>query len=227
MPRRIWAGAGVGAAVFSVHFAMTFLFVAPLNPVSLDHNNLVNHYMAPLFQQNWQLFAPNPVNEERGLLVRARVRRADGAITETAFHDFTSPLITDLHATRLFPPRKSRMVSNTMQLLGFRDPIADRLRRRIDDLRADELIDGAGAPGDDAAREPLPLSPSEQHVYRTAVEVLRSVATEAARERWGDGVVEIQVRIVVHQFPPFSRRGDDPGVGELVVQDVEWMRAAS
>lgn len=206
---------------------MTGLFVAPVNPISLDLHPQVNSYIAPLFQQNWQLFAPTPVNEERGFLVRARVSESNGEIRTTEFYDFTSPLVNEIHARRLFPPRKPRMVSNTMQLLGFKDPIADRLRKYVEDLSVEQLAEGNTTLQVTEEHRPLPLTPSEAQVYRTGVETVRLVASKAAHDRWGDNIIEIQVRIVVNEFPPFSQRGANNVVGEVTIQDLGWLEAAT
>lgn len=212
------------ALFFLFHFTMTFLYVAPINPISLDLNSQVNRYMLPVFQQNWRLFAPNPVSEERGLLVRARLKQVNGNIIETEFYDFTSPIVEEIHSTRLFPPRRTRLVASIFQFLGFRDPIADRLRSRIDELRVEELTDSNTDIGE-REFEPLPVTVGEEIAYSIAVELMRSVASEAAKNQWGDGVVEIQVRIVVNEFPPFSDRYSKERVGQLVVQDMEWLGA--
>ena len=204
---------------------MTILYIAPINPISLDLNPQISYYMEPLFQQNWRLFAPNPVSEERGLLVRARIKQADGNILETGFHDFTSPLIQDIHSIRLFPPRRTRLVSSIFQFLGFRDPIADRLRSRIDEIRIGEFTDeNANIREDDF--EPLPLTAGEESARFTAIELMRTVGTKAAKDEWGGNIIEIQIRIVVNEFPPFSNRYSGEQVGQLVVQDLEWIEAA-
>lgn len=204
---------------------MTFLYVAPINPISLDLNAQIAYYMEPLFQQNWRLFAPDPISEERGLLVRARIKQGDGNILETEFYDFTSPLIEDIHSVRLFPPRRTRLVTSIFQFLGFQDPIADRLRSRIDALRIEEFIDEDGniREGD---FESLPLTAGEEAANLTAIELMQKVATEAAKDRWKGDIVEIQIRIAVNEFPPFSERYSGERVGQLVVQDLEWSEAA-
>lgn len=204
---------------------MTFLYVAPINPISLDLNAQIAYYMEPLFQQNWRLFAPDPISEERGLLVRARIKQGDGNILETEFYDFTSPLIEEIHSVRLFPPRRTRLVTSIFQFLGFQDPIADRLRSRIDALRIEEFIDEDGniREGD---FESLPLTAGEEAANLTAIELMQKVATEAAKDRWKGDIVEIQIRIVVNEFPPFSERYSGERVGQLVVQDLEWSEAA-
>lgn len=225
MSAKLWGAVTLCALAFLFHFTMTFLYVAPINPISLDLNAQISYYMEPLFQQNWRLFAPNPVSEERGMLVRARIKQVDGNILETEFYDFTSPLVEDIHSVRLFPPRRTRLVASIFQFLGFHDPIADRLRSRIDSLRIEEFIDKDGNIREEDF-ESLPLTAGEEAANLTAIELMQKVATEAAKDQWKGDILEIQIRIVVNQFPPFSERHSGERVGQLVVQDLEWIEAA-
>lgn len=52
--------------VTMAHMVMSFLFVAPSNAISQRYAHLVNMWIYPWFEQNWAMFAPNPVswNEE-------------------------------------------------------------------------------------------------------------------------------------------------------------------
>lgn len=60
--------------VVAVHLSATFLYNAPTNPVSQKYAGPLKSWMTPVFSQNWQLFAPNPLSEQidvqaRGSLV--------------------------------------------------------------------------------------------------------------------------------------------------------------
>lgn len=200
---------------------MTVLHVAPINPVSVSLNPAVNAYMLPVFQQNWQLFAPEPINAENGILVRAQLPAQNGSDTITEFHDLTSPMIQAIHSTRLFPPRRTRLITNVQQLLSFRDPLAHRFRETLSpdgDLNEDELIL--------AQLRVLPLTPGEEATHELAIEMLRNMATRAATSKWSDDITHIQVRLTTNYFPPFSERNTGERIGELTIIDSEWMPVA-
>jgi Family of unknown function (DUF5819) len=75
--------AGTAAAVVAVlggHLAATFLYNAPANPVSQHYAKQIQWWMEPLFDQNWRLFAPNPISENVTVQARASLS-ADGAVT--------------------------------------------------------------------------------------------------------------------------------------------------
>lgn len=201
---------------------MIVLHVAPVNPVTLDLQPVVSGYTVPLFQQNWRLFAPEPISVEHGILVRARVKDEDGNEKVTAFYDVTSPVIHTIHSNRVFPPRHTRLITTINQLLGYRDPVAQRYREaQLADLALpdQELLD--------ARLDVLPLTPGEEATHELAIEMLRTVASEAARSQWGDGVTHIEVRFATNQFPPFSERGSGEDIGELHTSDSGWLGVAN
>jgi hypothetical protein len=66
--------------VLGAHLAATFLYNAPLNPVSQRYAKQVNWWMEPLFDQNWRLFAPNPISVNVSVEARARLN-LDGTVT--------------------------------------------------------------------------------------------------------------------------------------------------
>lgn len=53
-----------------LHFALTLLYVFPLNPVKMELGFLANLTIGTYFPQNWSLFAPTPVQSTQVLLVR-------------------------------------------------------------------------------------------------------------------------------------------------------------
>ncbi|MBB1245391.1 hypothetical protein GL263_17730 [Streptomyces durbertensis] len=60
-----------------VHLGMVFLHVAPSNAISRQHGKLVDQWIYPEFEQNWKLFAPNPL--QQNVAVHARVETRDGS----------------------------------------------------------------------------------------------------------------------------------------------------
>ena len=59
------------AAVAVFHLTMTFLINAPSNTVSDKFSLTINKWIYPWFDQNWRLFAPNPLSEN--VTIEARV----------------------------------------------------------------------------------------------------------------------------------------------------------
>ncbi|MFF9013278.1 DUF5819 family protein [Streptomyces sp. NPDC014870] len=75
-----------GVAVFAcVHLAMVFLHVAPSNTLTKQNGEAVDEWVYPEFEQNWKLFAPNPLQQNIAVEVRAEVEGADGAERTTGW----------------------------------------------------------------------------------------------------------------------------------------------
>ncbi len=61
--------------------AMVFLHVAPSNTLTKQHGKTIDRWIYPEFEQNWKLFAPNPLQQNIAVHVRADVVGADGRRT--------------------------------------------------------------------------------------------------------------------------------------------------
>ncbi|GAB2469836.1 DUF5819 family protein [Streptomyces incanus] len=81
---------GIVAAVVCVHIGMTFLHVAPANTVSKGHAEAIEDWIYPEFEQNWKLFAPNPLQQNISVQVRAEVLTPDGGVRTTGWYDLSA-----------------------------------------------------------------------------------------------------------------------------------------
>ncbi|MFZ4272744.1 DUF5819 family protein [Streptomyces arboris] len=127
--------------------AMVFLHVAPSNTLTKQHGKTVDDWIYPEFEQNWKLFAPNPLQQNIAVHVRAEVAGADGRRTT----DWISLTDADADAIRgsLFP---SHVNQNELRRgwdfyvnshddrnkpNGLRGDLSERYLRRIAMLRLD------------------------------------------------------------------------------------------
>lgn len=87
-------GAALALAVIavaaSVHLVMVFLHVAPANTVTREHAAVIDDWIYPEFEQNWKLFAPNPLQQNIDVEVRAEVSTADGGERTTGWYDLSA-----------------------------------------------------------------------------------------------------------------------------------------
>lgn len=67
------------AVVLSVFVGMLFLTVAPSNVLSKQHASAISAVVEPEFSQQWQVFAPDPLQANLQLEVRARLTGRAGA----------------------------------------------------------------------------------------------------------------------------------------------------
>lgn len=98
LPARIAVAVTVGAVAVGalLHLGMVFLHVAPSNTLSTQHATAVREYIYPEFEQNWKLFAPDPVQQNNHVQARAEVRKPDGTTQTTGWVDLTAADIADM-----------------------------------------------------------------------------------------------------------------------------------
>ncbi len=213
--------------LFTVHFAMTFVYNQPLNPVKLRVGDTVASWMHPYFAQNWNLFAPKPINENRGMLVRARVRGADRRVRVTSFYDMTTPANRDAQERRWWPSRRSRLVSGTLQMLTYEDPVALTIKETRTRLLRERGRRARTTSGPDGQVEQglagIPPTSAERDYRRRAMILAERLASLEATRQFGDGVEAVQVRVVRHAFPRFSRRDLSDDTGKVTFEDLPWM----
>ncbi|ACU70407.1 conserved hypothetical protein [Catenulispora acidiphila DSM 44928] len=76
-PRPWWSRALLGVSVLGIsllalyHLSITFLTNSPTNTVSTKFATPISKWVYPWFEQNWRLFAPNPMSQN--FTVEARV----------------------------------------------------------------------------------------------------------------------------------------------------------
>lgn len=84
--------AAIALAVMGVlacgHIAVIFLHVAPSNTLTKQHGAVVDDWVYPEFEQNWKLFAPNPLQQNVAVQVRAEVA-GDGGRSTTRWIDLS------------------------------------------------------------------------------------------------------------------------------------------
>ncbi|MGW6781158.1 MULTISPECIES: DUF5819 family protein [unclassified Streptomyces] len=91
-PYRIVAALALGVVGLAVcaHLGLVFLHVAPSNTLSKQHAGAIDAWVYPEFEQNWKLFAPNPLQQNIAVEVRAEVRTAGGELITTGWRDLSA-----------------------------------------------------------------------------------------------------------------------------------------
>ncbi|MEU5237761.1 DUF5819 family protein [Streptomyces lydicus] len=189
LPSRIVIGvaACAVAVIVAIHLAMMFLHVAPSNTLSKQQGDLISEYVYPEYEQNWKLFAPNPLQQNIAVQVRAQLRSEDGTSRTTGWTDLTArdgqailhnPLPSHTQQNQLRRGWELFVNSHNAQNrpLGLRGEMAERYIRRIVMLRMSEEWTRAGGRIDrvQVRSQTTPVSPpswstekiSNRPVYR-------------------------------------------------------------
>ncbi|MFD9391460.1 DUF5819 family protein [Streptomyces sp. NPDC060000] len=156
---RYQIGAALALAVVAVavcvHVGMVFLHVAPSNTVTKAHGKAIDEWIYPEFEQNWKLFAPNPLQQNIAVQVRAQVRTADGGSRTTGWYDLSAqdgraidgnplPSHTQQNELRRAWDFFTATHSNDNRPVGIRGALSETYLRRIVVLR----LESGGAAGD-------------------------------------------------------------------------------
>ncbi|WP_373302043.1 DUF5819 family protein [Streptomyces griseoviridis] len=184
----------VVAVVVSVHLGMTFLHVAPANTVTKQHGDIIDEWVYPEFEQNWKLFAPNPLQQNISVQVRAELRTADGGVRTTGWYDLSAE---DGRAIDGNP-----LPSHTQQ---------NELRRAWDFYLATH----------DSADRPVGLRGDLAEAYLRRIAVLRLDRAGAARD--GDVLDRVQYRSRTGAVPPPEWSGERVS-GRTERRELPWWR---
>lgn len=182
LPYRIAAATALAvvAVAACVHLGMTFLHVAPANTVSKEHGETVENWIYPEFEQNWKLFAPNPLQQDIAVQVRAEIRAADGGTRTTGWYDLSAQDGRAIDGN-LLP-------SHTQQ---------NELRRAWDFFVATH----------DDGNRPVGLRGALSETYLRRITVLRLDRADAAGP--GGAVERVQIRSRTAQVPPPEWSGEE------------------
>jgi hypothetical protein len=158
---RYQVGVAVALAVVAVavcvHIGMVFLHVAPSNTLTKQHGKAIDDWIYPEFEQNWKLFAPNPLQQDVAVQVRAQVLSADGGIRTTGWYDLSAqdgraidgnPLPSHTQQNELRRAWDYFVVTHDAgnRPVGLRGSLSEKYLRRIVELRL-ERVNAAGKGG--------------------------------------------------------------------------------
>ncbi|WP_435193730.1 DUF5819 family protein [Streptomyces sp. NRRL F-5630] len=180
-----------------LHLSFLFLHVAPANTVSKRQAKAVDAWIYPEFEQNWKLFAPNPIQQNTAVQARAAGLHADGTSFLTGWYDLSARDGAALHGELL--PSHSRQ---------------NVLRRAWDLYASSHADDGRplGARGDLSAA----------YLTRLATQRLERAGAGGA----GAELTRIRVRARVTPVPPPPWSGEKPGTGTRAeYRTLDWSEA--
>ncbi|MET9607266.1 DUF5819 family protein [Streptomyces sp. NPDC006512] len=220
------AASVIAAGALAFHFGMTALYNTPFNPIREKYDEQIHSYMSPYFGQDWHLFAPNPISEDSGLLIRAKIPGPDGAQVTTQWSDVTTPHIDKLHDQRFWPSRVERLPTAVRQQLdGWRDPQLEKLRAENQPVQPTGGAATAATDPTEPAGELKPaLTQAELDGRDSAMRYAQALASAEARRLWGADVEAVQVRVVSNEYPRFSERYTRESKGKVDYYDLDWAK---
>jgi len=119
----------VAVAIVGIHLVAVTLAALPPNRYS-DAAEAQTAYLDPYFNQNWRLFAPNPISEDRNLLFQGAYVDEDGKPARTAWVDWTAVEL-DLVRHRLIGGRAGYVTNKLVTPLRSRTAALDESQRLV------------------------------------------------------------------------------------------------
>ena len=195
----------VAAAFAAWHIFATFLWIAPPSGLrQIVPGTILHDYMIPLQGQSWSVFAPEPINGDHRLEVRAIVVPPGGKARTTEWVDASAAELSMLQHD-LFPPRGAIQATE----------LASRFKGAYDKLSADQrkVVSLGFYKGDDwRSRMTTKITSygagEAATSYLTVDREVNAYATQVAYAVWGDDVVHVQFAVSRQNAIPFAQRND-------------------
>jgi len=206
VPRAARVTAAIALAVAAMHILLTAVFNLPYPALKYDvlPGRTADAYLRPYFVQDYRIFAPDPVNSDRNLWVRAWVETPDGERVESPWVDATS--------VEIAAPYR-RILRKQMTVLG-----AERLNTAHRGLTAaqQKLAEGNYHRGGDltplleALKDVDDSNVAAVNQYIRVSNFITSYSTQVAYAMWGDEgkILAVQFRSVSSPVVRWEDRSD-------------------
>ncbi|MGW6026908.1 DUF5819 family protein [Streptomyces sp. NPDC055099] len=199
------------AVTACVHVGMLFLHVAPANTMTKQHGEAVDDWIYPEFEQNWKLFAPNPMQQNIAVQARAEIRTADGSTRTTGWYDLSARDGAAIDGNLLPSHTQQNELRRAWDFYvgahdaqnrprGLRGQLSERYIRRIVMMRVER-------------EEPLDRGAGIERVQ------VRSKTTNVPPPEWSDE--KVSTKPVIRQLPWWSVTPDDMPLGKAREAEVE------
>lgn len=83
------------------HLGTVFLSIAPSNTASQSYQAQINAHVFPEFEQNWQLFAPNPLQDNIAVEVQLQTLSPEGAQAQSGWIGLTAQDVAHIRGNPL------------------------------------------------------------------------------------------------------------------------------
>ena len=128
-----------------IHFSFIILSVVPFNPIVNKTDKTVSKYTNPIFTQNWALFAPDPIDRNTSLQIKAYYKNGN----ESKWLDSSNTIITKMHKNYISPYNRIGRIPETItsEMLA-EDPIIDKIRKNYESENNSCLLYTSPSPRD-------------------------------------------------------------------------------
>lgn len=192
------------AICFCIHFTLTAIYILPLNPVQAKGVHITNSYMHPLFVQNWQLFAPNPLSNNIYVFLQAQ----DSNGEESEWYDLSSQSYEYNQERRISPNNRLVRIGTSAFLQSVRkDETLEKLKGKISD---EELI---------ALEEKNGINEYQEQGIDILYSYARPYVTKLSNS---EDIEKIRVRVLIQEAIPYSNKDNSEAKPKKTHVTFDW-----
>ncbi len=179
----------------------------------------INAYMTPLFKQYWSVFAPDPIQDDTELLIRAKVNGSDT--------DWFNISQADVQRSILHHPVPSRLYLTNFALTSHYQVSAGLLPHSLQGVPQKSFV---GADWLDQLKKDLPEggSATDDAAINQFIKdetAMTSMVSSVALARWGEAVTAVQIKIRTTPVKPYAERNNADYQVKPVEFDAGWRGA--
>lgn len=190
---------------FLHHLVCTALYLIPLNPLSNYYLRYVATYMAPIFDQNWKLFAPEPSIQYHRLWYRCK-----NGPDWSMWNDPTESLVKQYQHNRLSTMGKLRYIQENISRMLIQD--YRTVLKSLECLNQQEVFDADLCKQKmDKVQEVLQATPN----FLNAVKYTATLCTLGG----ATGLSEVQFKVAVIPVTNYSERKNPVAVPKIQTVD--------
>lgn len=180
--------------VLIFHFTCTILSVGNYNPITHKVNKEVESYMNPIFEQNWHLFAPDPISNNTAVQVQYQEKNSK---EKSEWLEVTQSMTRQMHKNYFSPYNRIGRIANAVSenMLTVDSETIDLIEKLEKEGKNKEL---------------KKIDDLKEEKYNANLKMLNSYTSAYLKSVYPNKNIEnIKIRILKKESVPFSKRKEE------------------
>jgi hypothetical protein len=198
----------IGLLLFMFHFTMLIMAVGPNNPVSVKYREEIAEYTHPLFFQNWNLFAPEPIENTQQVLIKYENEKGK----KSDWQNISQPIFDSNQSNPISAMNRTARIPSGIFLGIYKpDNLITTYQQKAQERDQDQDIE-------EIANNDAILEQKEQQVdllYRFAYSSIPLITNHQE-------VSSVKVRFLNEEPVPYSERNNENFQNEKTYIDFGW-----
>ncbi|MEJ7440287.1 MULTISPECIES: DUF5819 family protein [Staphylococcus] len=176
------------------HFTFTILSVGNYNPITHKINREIEGYMNPIFEQNWHLFAPDPISNNTAIQVQYQEKNSN---KKSEWLEVTQTMTEQMHKNYFSPYNRIGRIANAVSenMLTVDSETLDLIKKLKKEGKSNEL---------------KKIDDLKEKKYNTNLKMLNSYTSAYLKSVYPNkDIKSIKIRILKKEGTPFSKRKEE------------------